>query len=154
MSMNQSNLAVLLQNRKVLKKLLDSLSLEQINKIPIGFNNNVLWNVAHVIAVQQILLYGLSNQPFVVEKNFVNRFLPGTKPDVFYDETMISEVKSLLAFSYDRLIQDIQSNMFGSFNPYSTALRFEINDLESAITFNLYHETLHTGHILNLRKFL
>ena len=151
--MNQSNLAVLLQNRKVLKKLLDSLSPEQINKIPIGFNNNVLWNVAHVIAVQQILLYGLSNQPVVVEKNFVNRFSPGTKPDVFYDETMISEVKSLLAFSYDRLIQDIQSNMFGSFNPYSTALRFEINDLESAITFNLYHETLHTGHILNLRKF-
>ena len=51
-------------------------------------------------------------------------------------------------------IADINEAKFQVFNPFLTALRFEINDLEKAVAFNQYHEALHMGHILNLRKFL
>ena len=52
----EANLAITLQNRKACKKILDSLSIDQINQIPTGFNNNILWNCAHILAVQQMLL--------------------------------------------------------------------------------------------------
>jgi hypothetical protein len=35
-------------------------TLEQLNKIPEGYNNNLIWNIAHVVVVQQMLVYKLS----------------------------------------------------------------------------------------------
>jgi len=32
-------------------------SLEQLNKIPEGFNNNLIWNIAHCVVTQQLLCY-------------------------------------------------------------------------------------------------
>jgi DinB superfamily len=148
------NLAITLQNRKACKKILDSLSIDQINQIPAGFNNNILWNCAHIIAVQQMLTYGLTNQPFAVDKSFVFRFSPGTKPEGWYDEPFINEVKALLFSTFEQLREDINSDVFQKFNPFLTALKFEINDLEKAVAFNQYHEALHMGNILDIRKFL
>lgn len=150
----EANLAITLQNRKACKKILDSLSIEQINHIPSGFNNNFLWNCAHIIAVQQMLTYGLTNQSFTVGKEFVFRFSPGTKPDDLYSESFVSDIKAMLFSSFDQLQFDIQADRFKEFNPFLTALKFEINDLEKAVAFNQYHEALHMGHILNIRKFL
>ncbi|HMR87280.1 MAG TPA: DinB family protein [Saprospiraceae bacterium] len=150
----QNGLAITLQNRKALKKILDFHSLEQLNQIPNGFNNNILWNCAHVITVQQMLTYGLNNLPFGIPKEFVFRFTPGTKPDAVYDAAFVYDVKSLLFTSFEQFQADINDNKFVAFNPFMTALKFEINDLEKAVAFNQYHESLHMGHILNLMKFV
>ena len=87
----QNGLAITLQNRKALKKILDFHTLDQINHIPNGFNNNILWNCAHVIAVQQMLTYGLNNLPFGIPKEFVFRFTP----------VLHSKGKILLPANYD-----------------------------------------------------
>jgi hypothetical protein len=150
----EANLAITLQNRKACKKILDSLSIDQINQIPTGFNNNILWNCAHILAVQQMLTYGLINQTFTVDKAFVFRFSPGTKPDGSYDEPFVNEVKALLFSTFEQLREDINTEIFQEFNPFLTALKFEINDRGKAVAFNQYHEALHMGHILNIRKFL
>lgn len=152
--MNSSNLTITLQNRKAFKKILDSLTVAQTNKIPSGFNNNVLWNIGHIIAVQQRLIYGLAGQSYFLDKAVVNKFLPGTKPDEYYDEAMINDIKLWLVTTYDQMLIDIKDNKFLSYTPFTTALKFEINDVNSAIAFNLYHEALHMGHILNLIRFL
>lgn len=153
MSIN-NGISITLQNRKALKKILDFHTLDQINLIPNGFNNNILWNCAHVIAVQQMLTYGLNNLPFGIPKEFVFRFMPGTKPDIVYDTAFVDEVKSLLFTSFEQFQSDIVENKFVAFNPFMTALKFEINDIEKAVAFNQYHESLHMGHILNLMKFV
>lgn len=150
----EANLAITIQNRKAFKRIMDSLNIDQINHIPKGFNNNILWNCAHVIAVQQMLTYGLTNQPFTVDKEFVVRFAPGTKPEGYYTETYTNEIKTMLFTSMEQLNSDIKTESFSLFNPFFTALKFEINDLEKAVAFNQYHEAMHMGHILNLRKFL
>ena len=40
--------------RMMLIKMLNELSTEQLNKVPAGFNNNIIWNAAHMVAAQQI----------------------------------------------------------------------------------------------------
>ncbi|WAC00870.1 DinB family protein [Lacinutrix neustonica] len=50
------------------KAYLEELSLAQLNAIPNGFNNNVIWNIGHCIVTEQILVYKLSGlKPHVSE---------------------------------------------------------------------------------------
>jgi hypothetical protein len=36
--------------REIFLKILDNHSLEQLNKIPAGYSNNLIWNIAHCIS--------------------------------------------------------------------------------------------------------
>ena len=60
-------------SRNILLKFLESYSLEQLNKIPEGYNNNIIWNIGHIIASQQGLVYKLSGLPALVSEDFINR---------------------------------------------------------------------------------
>jgi hypothetical protein len=51
--------------------LIQGYTLEQLNKVPRGFNNNIIWNIAHVIVTQQILVYKLSGLPMIVTDEMV-----------------------------------------------------------------------------------
>ena len=46
-------------SRLILSQILPNYTLAQLNKIPPGYSNNLIWNIAHVIVVQQMLVYGL-----------------------------------------------------------------------------------------------
>jgi hypothetical protein len=43
--------------RELLDKYFDNYSLEQLNKVPPGFSNNLIWNIGHSIVAQQMLVY-------------------------------------------------------------------------------------------------
>ncbi|PHO01645.1 damage-inducible protein DinB, partial [Rhodobacteraceae bacterium 4F10] len=51
---------VLKRSRDLVLKRIEGLSLEQLHIIPEGFNNNIAWNVAHLVVTQQLLHYKLS----------------------------------------------------------------------------------------------
>ncbi len=149
-----ANYAITFQNRKAYKKILDSFSTEQINMIPAGYNNNIIWNCAHVITVQQMFTYGLAELPFTIPAEMFMEFSPGTKPVKYYDETNVDDIKKMLFSSMELLEADIKAEKFKSLRPFTTALKFEITNIESAIAFNQYHEAMHMGHVLDLRRFL
>jgi len=68
-------------NRKVLAEMLKNYSLEQLNRIPEGFSNNIIWNIAHTIVVQQLLVYKLSGLPTMVSNEMISKYQKGTKPE-------------------------------------------------------------------------
>lgn len=131
---------------------MDYLSTEQVNKIPEGFNNNIIWNCGHVIVVQQMLTYGLTEIPMPVSKEMFDEFKPGSKPEQFYDQHAIKNIKNLLFSTYEQLVEDISAKKINNLRPFMTALRFEITDINSALAFDQYHEALHMGCILSLMK--
>ncbi|MDC1324870.1 DinB family protein, partial [Flavobacteriaceae bacterium] len=90
------NYNVTLQNRKLLSKFLEKFSLDQLNKIPEGYRNSVFWNIAHTIVTQQMLVYGLSNTPFLIDADLVNTYKKGTKTAHEATETELALIKSLL----------------------------------------------------------
>ncbi|RZL12338.1 MAG: DinB family protein, partial [Pedobacter sp.] len=47
---------------------IEELSTEQMNFIPVGFKNNLAWQLGHVVVSQQILCYRLSGNKFVIEE--------------------------------------------------------------------------------------
>jgi hypothetical protein len=52
-------------SRNLYLRFFEEYSLEQLNKIPEGFSNNLIWNIGHVIVAQQSLVYRGSNQPMI-----------------------------------------------------------------------------------------
>jgi hypothetical protein len=44
----------------MVSKFLSGYNLDQLNTIPEGFNNNLIWNIGHIIVSQQLLVYKLS----------------------------------------------------------------------------------------------
>lgn len=44
-------------SRKLFLEYFDNYTIDQLNKIPDGFSNNLIWNIGHVIVAQQALIY-------------------------------------------------------------------------------------------------
>jgi hypothetical protein len=141
-----------LQNRKLLKKLLSSVDDRQANEIPAGFNNNIIWNCAHVIAVQQSLIYQLCGKSPFADKTIVKQFNIGTKPAEYYDAAFINSIGDLLYNTSVRMGEDLSNENFVVLQPFMTAIKVEITNIEEALAFTNYHEGLHLGVITSHLK--
>ncbi|MBS7232759.1 DinB family protein [Flavobacterium psychroterrae] len=140
--------------REVLLKFLDNYSLEQLNKIPQGFNNNIIWNAAHCIAVQQALVYKLSGLSAMVSKEFILKYSKGAKPEGDVNQDEVDEIKILLSTTLHQTQKDFDDRIFVNFQEYTTSLGNTLRDIHGALEFNNYHEGLHSGVIMSIRKFV
>ncbi|WJS97075.1 DinB family protein [Flavobacterium johnsoniae] len=138
--------------REILLKILEGHSLEQLNKIPQGFNNNLIWNVAHCVAAQQTLVYKLSGLPTMVSEEFISKYRKGTKPEGDVSEEEVNEIKTLLLSTFEKTKNDFESGLFVEYNEYTTSMGFTLSNVQDALDFNNYHEGIHTGIAMTLRK--
>ncbi|MFB0910652.1 MAG: DinB family protein, partial [Flavobacterium sp.] len=67
-------------SRTIVSQMLAGHTLDQLNTIPEGYNNNLIWNIAHIIVVQQMLVYKLSGLPMMISDEMVEKYKKGTKP--------------------------------------------------------------------------
>ncbi|GGF20435.1 DinB family protein [Flavobacterium limi] len=139
-------------SREILLKILDNHSLEQLNKIPEGFNNNLIWNIAHCIAAQQSLIYKLSGLPSIVPEDFIARYSKGTKPEGDVSQAEVDKIRSLLSETLDQVQKDYADKIFVNYREYTTSMGFTLRNVEDALSFNNYHEGTHTGIIMSIRK--
>jgi hypothetical protein len=49
---------------------------------------------------------------------------------------------------------DFEAGIFSSFHPYQTKTEFYLGSLQEALAFNNYHEGVHLGIMLQIKKFL
>ena len=140
------------KTREYVMSLVKELSLEKLNIIPHGFNNNILWNMGHLIAAQQNICYlrgGLN--PAIPEEKFAN-FKSGSRPERFYESDEEDAVKEMFFSSLDLLIRDYQNNEFDTIVPFNTRYDVRINNIDDAIALLHFHEGLHIGIIFSMRR--
>ncbi|MES2545295.1 MAG: DinB family protein [Bacteroidota bacterium] len=141
-------------SRKVVSQFLENYTLEQLNKIPVGFNNNIIWNIGHIIVVQQMLVYKLSGLPMQVSDEMVFNYKKGTKPETEVSQPEVDEIKSFLFKTIEQTEIDFGNKIFKNYQEFTTMSGFTIKNAEAAIVFNYYHEAMHTGIIMGIRKFV
>jgi len=139
-------------NRKVFISILDELNLTQLNKIPPNFNNSIIWNIAHSLVTEQLLTYGLSGLPLQIDEQFVKRFRKGTKPTSNVSKKEIDYLKKHLTSVIVKTKNDYNSGIFKNFTSYLTSTKITLNNIEDALKFNNYHEGIHLGVVLSLKK--
>jgi len=143
---------ITLQNRKRLHKILESTSKEQLLEIPNGYNNNIWWNIAHVVVTQQLLVYKLSGLQIRIPEEFVDRFKKGTTPDGTATDVEMKQIKNFLISTIEWMEEDYKKGLFKHFNEYTTSAGVTLKNTDDAMAFNLYHEGLHMGAIISLLK--
>jgi hypothetical protein len=150
----QNQIETLLQTRKFLLKLTENLTNKQLNKIPAGFKNNIAWNIAHLLVTQQLLCYKLSGLPCLVSEEMIENFQKGSMPNYEVSEIEMQKIKKQFIELPILLKEDYSNGIFKNYNPYTTSVNVTLNTVDEAIAFNLYHEGIHLGIILQLLKFI
>ena len=145
---------ITMKNRAILKTLIETYSLEELNKIPKGFNNNIIWNIAHIIAVQQSLVYKLSGLPTIVSEELIQTYKKGTRPERDLTQAEVDEIKSLLFSTIEKTKEDYDSEVFQNFHEHTVMTKNTLTNVLEAIEFNNFHEGFHLGYILALKKSL
>ena len=135
------------QNRKNILSILDTHSLELLNTIPAGFNNNIIWNAGHLLVSQQFLLYHFSDLPL---PDFVSVLAPkygaDTIPDGMASQSELDLIKNNLKSTTEKVIDDYNNGVFKTYNEYSSKyFGVSMQNIEEAIHFNTYHEGFHFG---------
>jgi len=145
---------VVLKNRLLLSKFLEKFSLDQLNTVPKGYRNSIFWNVAHIVVTQQLLVYGLSNRPMLVDSDLVKTYKKDTKTVHEATEEELALVKTLLFSTIEQTKTDYDNGMFKNFTPYTTSLNVTLSTVDEAIQFNTFHEGIHLGYILAMKNTL
>lgn len=138
--------------RNLFLKLMESLSIDQLNKVPEGFNNNIIWNFAHLIVSQQILCYKLAGLPLKIDEKFIPKYSKGTKPEIFADENELIFFKQQAVNLMDELIADIEQGIFKNYNTYTTSFGVELSSVYDAVNFLSMHEGVHLGYAMALKR--
>lgn len=141
-------------SRNILSQFIDKYTLEQLNVIPDGFSNNLIWNIAHIVVVQQMLVNKLSGLPMMISDEIVEKYKKGTKPDQDVTQAEVDEIKSLLVTTIDKTEVDFSNKVFTNYQEYPTSTGFVIKNAEDAMAFNYFHEGLHVGILMSIRKFI
>jgi len=146
--------SILQHNRKIFYKILNNYTLDQLNNIPEGFNNSIFWNLAHCIVVQQRLMYSLSGNNIHIDQKWVINYDKGTFPKIPAIDKDLEEIKTLLFSTLDFLDEDIKNSIFKKYYSFTTSTNQVIDSFESAFTFVLFHDGIHLGSVLAIRKFV
>lgn len=141
-------------SRKIYLDFLDTYTLDQLNKVPQGFNNNLIWNIGHIVVAQQSLIYRTSNLPMYIPDQLFDLYKPGTRPSGATTQSEVDELRILLTVLIEKTEADYANGKFVAFNERITGTGFHLASLRDAFEFNNYHEGLHLGCMMSIRKFL
>ncbi len=141
-------------NRNIYLRFFENYTLEQLNTIPTGFSNNLVWNLGHIIVSQQGLVYRLSGLPMNVTPEMMDTYKNGSKPTGATTQAEVDELKILLFSLLEKTKEDHAAGKFVSYNEYTTGTGFHLASIKDAMEFNNYHEAMHLGFMMNIRKFV
>ena len=145
---------ICLKNRNILDGFLNQFSLDKLNKIPDGFSNNLIWNITHVIVTQQLLVYGNSQLPMLVSDEMVAKYRKGSKAEHDVNQEEVNEIRSLLFSTLEKTQDDYFNGHFKNYIEYTVSTKSTLTNVEEALEFNNFHEGIHLGYILALKKLI
>lgn len=144
----------LIKTRQKLIAGIDDLSTEQLNYIPQGFKNNIIWHLGHLIAAQQGLCYLRANVPMRVSTQMREAYAPGTKPERFIGDQEIAEIKELLISTLHQLQADADDDYFAGYTPWVNRYYIELNNVNDVLCYLPFHDALHTDRIAVYQKLI
>jgi hypothetical protein len=141
--------------RRSLIQQTKDLTSEQMNYIPTGFSNNIIWNIGHLTSTLQILCYVRSGLPITIDEKYFSPYLSGTKPQRIIQLEECAQINELFLTSIAQLQTDVAKQIFKNYSPSAMIPKvyaFEVNNIDDALEYLLFHEGYHYAIVLMLLK--
>lgn len=142
------------RTRRYILDFIKELSVEQLNEIPAGFNNNIIWNLGHLMVAQQGLCYVRAGIPAIIDSKYLAMFKPETKPDVSVSAEDIDQIKILYISSLEAFPSDYDRKIFTNYTAFTTSFGIEMKNIDNVISFLPFHEGVHLGYIMAMKRLL
>jgi DinB superfamily len=139
------------KTRKSLLQEVAKLSEEKAKRIPEGFNNNIIWNVGHILLATKVLVFDFAGEPFSLPEDCEKFFAKGTKPSDWQEEppslsvlnTLLEEqLNTMLSIFSGKLASSVRENFKGA------------ETVGELLLVNLLHENTHANTIYAMKKIL
>lgn len=142
-------LEVLPKTRHFFNRLIEKTSVEDLNRIPKGFNNNIIWNIGHIVVTEQLLVYRLSGLSPLVSETLIEKYKKGTEPKGDVTKSEIDEIKSLLFSTIEKTTEDYKNKVFKDYQEYTVSTTGNtLSNVDDALDFVHFHEGMHFGYVL------
>lgn len=133
-------------------RILTTTPQEQLLSIPENFNNNIFWNISHVLVTQQLLVYKLSKLHTRLDWALVKKYSKGTFPENHVSKEEVQQVAEALLTTPKWTKEDYNNKIFKEYESYTTSANVVLANVEDAIAFNIFHLGLHMGTVQAIQK--
>jgi hypothetical protein len=106
----------------------------------------------HVVVTQQLLVYGLSGLPMLIDSQLVEAFRKGTKTEEDASQKDVDNLKDLLISTVEQTQKDYAAGIFTNYTTYTVSTKSTLTNVEEALEFNNFHEGIHLGYILAMKN--
>ncbi|MBG9794371.1 hypothetical protein ABD76_18400 [Paenibacillus dendritiformis] len=135
--------------RNELLELVEDISGEEAEIVPNGFNNNIRWNLGHIILDQYLWIRALTKEDPPVSMTYNQWFGYGTNPTHFTDDTpSFSELVSMLREQPRMIEEKYRDQMEEEFAPTDMGM----HTIEQVLVRTIFHEGLHMGAIIAIKR--
>jgi len=142
--------------RKAFIKDIESLSLEELNEVPAGFNNNIIWNFGHIVVTTPVLCYvrtGILTDTSTVK--YISSYAKGTKPTYFVTQEEVDDLKALAISTIETLEKDYNEGKLNNIVPFETSTYGALlESIEDVIITTAGHDNTHLGYVTAQKRII
>jgi len=135
-----------------LMREVDGLSHEQLLTIPEGREDNILWNIGHLLCSISRLTYVFSGYDLPIPERYFGLFGKNTNALDWESNPDPDEVLTYFTELPDKIEKDFAAGDFTEYKTLQIVPEDDIQNVEEAIAFHCFHEGLHIGKILTLKE--
>ncbi len=139
--------------RTAFRKVIDGLDADTLNRIPQGFNNNIIWNFGHIYVATLGLVYLRTGVEPAKDIPLLTKYTKGSRPEAFVSGEEIAFLKEQAITSIDGLEADYTNRRFQHITAFATdTYGKNMRSIEEVITCTLAHDNFHFGYVKALQK--
>ncbi|GJM76913.1 formate dehydrogenase [Paenibacillus macerans] len=135
--------------RSELLGVVEDITAEEADIVPEGFNNNIRWNLGHVLLDQYLWIHALTKEDIPIPLKFNEWFGFGTNPSHFTEGTpSLGELTKLLRQQPQLIREQNENRMEQPFPPTGMGM----HTIEQVLVRTIFHEGMHLGAILAIKR--
>ncbi|WP_186578856.1 DinB family protein [Aquibacillus kalidii] len=137
--------------RNEILSVIEDITDKDAERIPKGFNNNIRWNLGHILLDQYLWIITLTKDSLPISPDYKAWFGFGTSPSDFTEKTpSLSELKQLLIAQPNEIKMHYGNKLDVTFPPIEMGLY----TIEQVLIRTIFHEGMHLQTIIDIRKLL
>ena len=132
---------------------IEDLNPEQMLAIPPGREDNIIWNVGHLLCSLSRLTYAFSGFPLPIPEDYLGLYGKGTSAKEWDEIPDVGQCLELFNEMPGRIETDYRAGRFQEYQSLTIGPN-DINSVEEAVAFHCFHEGLHIGMVITLKDLM